>query len=189
MGQGRFHRDYVYSDHTLHHGGHTKHAWAVCSSHATSVPPQLTGAFLLHEDHSWTEMDLSPSLLSTTIRIKWPHFRQWLTLIQHSYLHSEGSDTFKLVYFPTCEKCRNFPSFFYLEGTQMGFKSEGSTWFPKQLDLAQQSWDLNKTGKTDMETQKEPRAGSYEVTGDPTAESGSVSKCDPKFLLLGEHRN
>jgi len=112
------------------------------------------GCLLLHKDHSWMEMDLSPSLLSTTIRIKWPHFRQWLTLIQRSYLHSEGSDTFKLVYFPTCEKCRNFLSFFYLERTQMGFKSEGSTWLPKRLDLAQQSWDLNKIGKTEMETQK-----------------------------------
>jgi len=35
MGWGRLHRDYVYSEHTLHHGGHTKHA--------TSVPPRFTG--------------------------------------------------------------------------------------------------------------------------------------------------
>lgn len=104
-------------------------------------------------------------------RIKWPHFRRCLTLIQHSYLHFEGNNTLKLVYFPTFEKCRSFQSLFYFERTQMRFKTEGSTWFPKQLDLTQQSWDLNKTGKTEMETyNRAPWGGSCEATGDPAAE-------------------
>lgn len=67
MGQGGLYRDYVYSDHTLHHGGHTKHA--------TIVPPRLTGMSPSPQGQLM-ETDLSPSLLSTIIRIKWPHFRQ-----------------------------------------------------------------------------------------------------------------
>lgn len=49
---------YVHSDHPLHHGDQTKHVCTQSAHHMLPVCPLgLHGHLLLHEDHSWMEMD------------------------------------------------------------------------------------------------------------------------------------
>lgn len=118
------------------------------SVQTASVPPRLRRRAALHEDTCWMKCT-GPSPLSSRTRIKWSYLGQWLPLIQHLLsLLREINNTFKRMYFPTFEKCRHFQSLFYFEKTWMGFKSRGSTWFPKWLDLAQEPRHWKKTAES-----------------------------------------